>query len=246
MKAGLMIAIKGMKNSHLTTSMIVLITAILAFCIGYFLALPSAIAGVEGSTEPLTVDGHSIDAVKPDPIQLESSIERKPAHTERGRSLELGTAQAQIERLEMEILALKSSCASLEQEVLISDTRVSRLEREVENAFLDPSSSPFGSFLGSSVGLHANALERLMVLRVLQDIPVVLSEAESVWLLEDLRKGENLDVNYQSFISLLGSGRVQNELSSKEFRELRAHLSGDSWRLFYPGWAEDVSTGERL
>jgi len=232
-----------MKISNGKMSAVVFAIAVMAFCLGYFIAIQPTDTELEVNSKAQLEIGQPVEKFELNLVPVGSIVKRESAKIQSGDHLALETAQARIISLEEEILVLRDSCSSLNQEVLISDGRISRLEKQLENALLDPSSSPFGSFLNSSVGAHTNALERLLILRVLQDVPIVLSDTESVWLLENFRVGE-MQVDYQELVSLLGPRRVQNELSSGEFEELRNHLTADSWLSFFPGWTEPGSQGE--
>ncbi|PCJ53352.1 MAG: hypothetical protein COA70_08590 [Planctomycetota bacterium] len=209
---------------------------LVSFGLGYFFAPKQGQPRTETSSIQLT-EGFEPKAISSlgEP-KAESMFIRQPMQDNQVEGFALREALLQVEKMEGDLLESQGIRSLLEDEVLTSDQRVSRLEQELEQAFLDPESSPFGSFLKSSVGLQANALERLLILRVLQDIPVVLSETESVWLLENLRNG-GLEISYRELVSTLGPFRVQEELSKKRFAALREGFSNEAWTWLYPGFS---------
>ena len=128
--------------------------------------------------------------------------------------------------------------------------RVGELKREIQDlhaqlvganytlmlAIEDPDSTPYGSFLASTAGGMATFDERRDAWYTLSDLPVRLSETESIWLLDMIQKNRKGVVPLKAAIAFLGPGRVYKEVPREKLLELKDYYEDREWEAMFPAY----------
>jgi hypothetical protein len=205
------------------------LSALIGWGLGFYLAPnPDGVSPEESMGQDQT----NIEAVAPQIVEKiapeQVSLDRETIGSFQSLNDEVAEKTKEIGNLQITIIGLEHRLEAAEQEVLVSDSRVSALEYQLQQAFLEPEKSALGSFFLSSVADSANGLEKLIVLRTLQDIPVHLTDTEAMWVLQHVRQ-TGFDPSMEEVASFLGPLRIVDELSSSELQRLRDSVSEGFW-----------------
>jgi len=164
-------------------------------------------------------------------------------------SIQQDTAAA-VSAAEVESSNLGKSQAASREDKTDIQIRVGELKREIQDlhaqliganytlmlAIEDPDSTPYGSFLSSTAGGMATLDERRDAWYTLSDLPVKLTETESIWLLDMIQKNRKGVVPLKEAIAFLGPGRVYKEVPKEKLLELKDYYEDNEWEAMFPAY----------
>lgn len=215
---------------HVTkTGLLCALSVLVGWGLGFYLAPNSGLSSPERTN---STNETNIEAVAASKIEISEPdgafLERQMLSSVQSLNDEIVEKTKEIGNLQKTIIGLEHKLEASEREVLVSDSRVSSLEYQLQQAFLAPEKSALGSFFLSSVAGDANDLEKLIVLRTLQDLPVYLTDTEAVWVLQHVRQ-TGFDPSIEELAGFFGPLRIVDELSSNELEKLRSIVSEGFW-----------------
>jgi len=175
---------------------------------------------VLGEAEPLRTVLIRDRINKQDPPRALSDEEEMIAEERSALEKRLAASEAKVERLKKKKTELTS--------------QVIAAKWQYRKALEDPMSTPYGSFLGSSVGWQAGETDLTNIWYLLNDLPVVLSEVEAVWLLDQVQNQNGGVVPIEAMVRFLGAERIVKEVSAVQLEDVRQFFDDEEWERMFP------------